>query len=96
MNQKIRFKKNINLWPNKILTGSEKEELVKRSNQLQYIAGRWASKEAFFKCTGSTENVSILNDKNNKPYILNHPNLEISISHEKDFCIAIVQQNNYK
>jgi phosphopantetheine--protein transferase-like protein len=85
-----RFKQNIGLWSKKILTDHEKEELTKRTNQLQYIASRWASKEAFFKCTGSIENVSILNDKNNKPYILNHPDLEISISHEKDFCIAIV------
>lgn len=85
-----RFKKNIDLWATKILTDLEKEDLTTKKNKIQYIAGRWASKEAFFKCTGSRENISILNDKNNKPFIVKHPNLEISISHEKDYCIAIV------
>jgi phosphopantetheine--protein transferase-like protein len=85
-----RFKKNIDLWSKRILTDLEREHLTEKKNKIQYIAGRWASKEAFFKCTGSRENISILNDENNRPFILQYPDLEISISHEKDYCIAVV------
>jgi phosphopantetheine--protein transferase-like protein len=88
-----RFKKNLNLWKKKILTDSEQQELIKKTNQIQYIASRWAAKEAFFKCTGSRENISILNDNNNKPFIVNYPMLKISISHETKYCVAVVINN---
>lgn len=96
-----RFKKNINLWSKKILTDSEKEELTNSKNQLQYIASRWAAKEAIFKLTNSSEKFSILNHVSGAPYVSNYPNLHVSISHERDYCIAVAintlyfQERNY-
>ena len=96
-----RFKKNINLWSKKILTESEKAELKKSKNHLQYIASRWAAKEAIFKLTNSSEKFSILNHVNGSPYVYDHPNLCISISHEHEYCMAVAintlyfQEKNY-
>jgi len=84
-----RFKKNINLWSKKILTESEKAELNKSKNHLQYIASRWAAKEAIFKLTNSSKKFSILNHANGAPYVFEHPNLYVSISHEREYCIAV-------
>jgi holo-[acyl-carrier protein] synthase len=84
-----RFKKNINLWSKKILTESEKAELNKSKNHLQYIASRWAAKEAIFKLTNSSKKFSILNHANGSPYVFEHPNLYVSISHEREYCIAV-------
>lgn len=61
----------------------------------EFLAGRFAIKEALFKA-GIKEKFSNLNIKYNKDnsiYLENHPNVLISISHEKDYAIgfAIVQ-----
>jgi holo-[acyl-carrier protein] synthase len=96
-----RFKKNINLWSKKILTESEKKELKNSKNQLQYIASRWAAKEAIFKLTNSSEKFSILNHATGAPYVFERPNVCISISHEREYCIAVAintlhfQEKNY-
>jgi holo-[acyl-carrier protein] synthase len=96
-----RFKKNINLWSKKILTESEKEEFKNSKNQLNYIASRWAAKEAIFKLTNSSEKFSILNHENGAPYVFENPNLYVSISHEREYCVVVaintlyLQEKNY-
>lgn len=57
-----------------------------------FLATRWACKEAIFKATEDSKYLeySILNSPTGKPYILNHPNMRVSISHEGDTVIAIV------
>ncbi len=96
-----RFKKNIDLWSKRILTDLEKEELKNSKNQLQYIASRWAAKEAIFKLTNSLKKFSILNHSTGEPYVFEHPNLCISISHEREYCMAVAintlyfQERNY-
>jgi holo-[acyl-carrier protein] synthase len=83
------------------LTESEKEELKNSKNQLQYIASRWAAKEAIFKLTNSSEKFSILNHATGAPYVFERPNVCISISHEREYCIAVAintlhfQEKNY-
>ena len=62
--------------------------------KIEYIASRFACKEALFKATGnkiSFNQISILNDENGKPYVKNKKDIEISISHETEFSIAFVQ-----
>ena len=44
-----RFKNNLSKLANKILSESEIIEFNKTTNKIQYIAGRWAAKEAIFK-----------------------------------------------
>ncbi len=48
-----RFKNNLSKLANKILSESEIVEFNKATNKIQYIAGRWAAKEAIFKATGN-------------------------------------------
>lgn len=96
-----RFKNNLDKLTNRILTSLEKEEYKLADSKLNYIAGRWAAKEAIFKLTNSSEKFSILNHVNGSPYVVNYPNLCISISHEHEYCIAVaintlyLQEKNY-
>jgi holo-[acyl-carrier protein] synthase len=83
-----RFKNNLSKLANKILSESELVEFNKATNKLQYIAGRWAAKEAIFKATGNRR-MTILNSTTGSPYVVNNPNIKISISHEKEYAIAV-------
>lgn len=57
-----------------------------------FLATRWASKEAIFKATNDKDYLKyqILNNESGKPYVLNHPEIKISLSHENDTVIAFV------
>lgn len=87
-----RFSKNLEKLKNKILTQDEQQEFEKSSNKLEYISGRWAAKEAVYKASG-IKNVSIINNTLGKPIVVNHPNINISISHEKKYSIAVAILN---
>jgi holo-[acyl-carrier protein] synthase len=96
-----RFENNLDRLTNRILTSLEKEEYKLADSKLNYIAGRWAAKEAIFKLTNNSEKFSILNHVNGAPYVFNYPNLHVSISHEREYCIAVAintlyfQEKNY-
>lgn len=57
-----------------------------------FLASRWACKEAIFKATQDIHftDYSILNEKSGKPYVADHPEMKVSISHDGDFVVAIV------
>lgn len=68
----------------------------KRQNE--FLAGRWAVKEALYKALGSYcdgksyKDFSVMNDERGKPYLLS-PTLEsvhISISHCENYAVAFV------
>ena len=61
-----------------------------------FLATRWASKEAIFKAINDKDYLKyqILNSDVGKPYVLNHPEIKISISHENDSVIAFVVIEN--
>lgn len=78
-----------------ILSKLELEEfnsikLEKRKKE--YLAGRFASKEAIFKATQDPEYLkySILYKENGQPYVVGHPEINISISHDGEYAIAFV------
>ena len=78
-----------------ILTSDEEEELSFRStdsSKKEYIAGRFAVKEAIFKATQDQTylNYCCLNGENGKPYIKNHPEIDVSIAHDGGIATAIV------
>lgn len=82
----------------RILTQNELAVFLNKKNdkhKREYLAGRFAGKEAFFKAYGiehqmiSFHDVEILNNEFGKP-TLNFPNTFISISHEQDYAIAYV------
>lgn len=89
-----RFKNRKDNFIKRILTEEEYSvyselSLVKKP---VFLATRWACKEAIFKATEDPKylDYSILNTKTGKPFILNHSNMKVSISHEGDTVIAIV------
>ena len=78
-----------------VLSSEEKKEFESRQNErrkTEYLGGRFAAKEAIFKATGDRNYLkySILNDENGKPYVLDHPEISVSISHDQDYAMAFV------
>lgn len=78
-----------------ILTDEEYSEYSRINHdkrRKEYIAGRFASKEAIFKATQDKEYLtySILNKEDGRPYVKDHPEIEISISHDGDYALAFV------
>ena len=78
-----------------ILEEDEIEIFKKKINDKQridFLGGRFAAKEAIYKATQDIHylHYSILNDEKGKPFVKNHPELSLSISHDGDYAIAMV------
>lgn len=83
----------------RILTESEKDEFVTLSEKrkIEYLAGRFAAKEAFSKAwgTGIGERLSFLDieirkDRNGKPFVVKPiaVGVHLSISHSEQYAVA--------
>ena len=92
-----RIEKSMNdSFINIILTDKEKELYKKKTGRkkIEFLAGRFAAKEAVYKAISSKENpnfhdVEILNRNDNSPYVIyKNYNILISISHENKYTIA--------
>lgn len=85
-----RFKDVNQHFIERILTKEEKLEYEKREDKIKYLASRFAAKEAYFKATQDIHylNVSVLNNENGAPYILNKKNIHLSLSDEDEYVIA--------
>lgn len=63
------------------------------TSRREFLAGRWAAKEAFIKMKEkpiSYNEISVLNKDNGAPYILyDGREYKCSISHEKDYAVAL-------
>lgn len=77
-----------------------KEEITlfntfKEFRQAEFLAGRFACKEAIIKCLSDIEiplmpDLVVLNNEKGKPYIkYKNYNIKLSISHEEKFAVAI-------
>lgn len=87
---------NNNDFINCVLTKKEKEifNLKKGQKKLEYLCGRFTAKEAIIKALNDEkphmQEIEILNKKNGAPYaIFKNYKILISISHEKNYTIAI-------
>lgn len=81
-----------------VLTAEERKEYLGLKNdrrRKEYVAGRFASKEAIYKVTQDSSylHYSVLHDENGKPYVKDHPELEISIAHDGGIAVAVVHKN---
>jgi len=83
----------------KILSPDEIRQ-IPRVNKYEYIAGRFAVKEAFIKAAGTSmpfAGITVLNDETGKPFIASIPSdkidlskIHVSISHDGDYAVASV------
>jgi holo-[acyl-carrier protein] synthase len=82
----------------KILSGQEIENIPSTRKE-EYIAGRFAAKEALVKAAGSSLDfisITILNNEKGKPFISEIPDnlkgkkIHLSISHDTDYAAAFV------
>lgn len=86
----------------RILTAKEQEifNSLSNSRKIEFLAGRFAAKEAFAKAIGtgigkklSWQDVEIIPDIQGKPKVIakeNFGNVHLSISHSKEYAIANV------
>lgn len=98
---RIRKIKNRDAFARKILSEQERtiyEAFAHEQRRVEYLAGRFAVKEALYKaapafCQGkSYQDFSILNDEIGKPYLLapNMGKIHLSLSHCRDYAVAFV------
>ena len=75
-----------------VLTKNEQKEYKRKG--LYYLCGRFCAKEAIMKALPNTKEYNfldfeVLNNIDGSPYVVNHDNLKVSISHEKNYTVAI-------
>ena len=99
--ERIKKIKNQTRFIEKILSQQERnlyETFLHEQRQAEFLAGRWALKEAIYKaltdfCQDLTyRDFSILNDAFGKPQLVEPviPNLHLSLSHCKSYTVAFV------
>lgn len=92
------YKKYGNAFLDKIFTEKEKDYIKKKNYNIETIAGLFAAKEAISKANGtgfsqlSFQDINILHNIKNRPCgIIRDRKFALSISHEKEYAIAIAK-----
>ena len=94
-----RYEDNDNL-AKRILSNEEYKIYEKRTKKAEFLAGRFASKEAFIKANNGKikdlnfKEISVVYDINNCPILLlRDKQYDVSISHDGEYAIAVVLIN---
>ncbi len=67
-----------------------------KKRKVEWLSGRIAGKQAFanyissLHCTNRILTISILNNQARSPYIVEHPELYLSISHSNEYAVAVI------
>lgn len=86
-----------------VLSFKETEHLDKlrnEKNRLQWMAGRYAVKSALFKYKLKRSSffdlscIDVLKGEDSAPYIVQYPDLCVSITHSYPYCIGLVSENS--
>ena len=89
-----RIKKQNDAFYKRVLTEKEQELYLGFSEvrKLEFLAGRFAAKEAIYKACNDTKvisNIEVLNDEFGRPYCdIAGFKIHISISHDGDYAMA--------
>jgi holo-[acyl-carrier protein] synthase len=104
-----RIRRNLERWEDRFIArilGDEERILYQeKSNKVQFVAGRFAAKEAVIKALGSfletgvhPKDIQILNDLSGKPYVhlentvrerVMDKEIKVSITHERKMAAAV-------
>lgn len=89
-----RFRGRDEKFARRILGEMEFEQysgLKSERRRAEYLAGRWAAKEAIYKATGDKGCLAyeVVNDENGKPRAIGRPGIKVSISHEAGLVVAV-------
>jgi len=94
---KISRIKNIDALKRKILSKEELSLFLSSLRKKEFIAGRFAAKEAFLKANHKglgdipLNEIEVLYNKDNSPFIrYKKKKYDVSISHDGDYAIAVV------
>lgn len=82
-----------------LLSHREKEIYLTKGNKKEFLAGRFAAKEAFLKANHKgigdiiLRNIEVLYGEHGEPVIHFEGKVytEVSISHEREYAVAVVQ-----
>lgn len=97
-----RIKKSLEEYGDRFIAkilSAEEIKIIPSMRKEEFVAGRFAAKEALVKAAGISLQfslITILNDKNGKPFIAEMPEsiankkIHISISHDTDYAAAFV------
>lgn len=93
---KISRIKNVDSLKRGILSSNEVKLFLKAHNKKEFLAGRFAAKEAFLKANHvgldkiALKNIEVLYRKDNSPYIkYKNKKYDVSIAHDGDYAIAV-------
>lgn len=91
----------------RILTNREQEKFqqLQGHRKVEFLAGRFAAKEAYAKAIGtgigsalSFQDIEVLNDKAGRPILYHHSNdfVHVSITHSSEYAAAqiIIEEKN--
>ena len=94
---KISRFKNIDKLSKKILSNKKLFELEKSTNKMQYLASRFALKEAFLKSIKKgileieLKEINVIKEESGAIHILyDNKEYPCSLSHEDEYCIGVV------
>ena len=99
------FSKHPERFVGRILGSEEQAIFAGRRDQIPFLSGRFAAKEAIIKALGTYladrppySSLQILNDKTGRPFVqldealsveLSHLRILISLSHEKNYAVGM-------
>jgi holo-[acyl-carrier-protein] synthase len=89
-----RIRKQNETFYKRVLTEKEQELYLSftEARKLEFLAGRFAAKEAIYKACNDTKvisNIEVLNDESGRPYCnVDGYKIHISISHDGDYAMA--------
>ncbi len=78
---------------------TEREQKIYAERGFSFLCGRFAAKEAIMKALPHTKEYNfldfeILSNPDGSPYVTNHTEIKLSISHEKNYTMAVAIINN--
>lgn len=87
-----RFKKNQDKLAQRILSAQEYEIYMQKNRSIEFLAGRFAAKEAIIKASNQTlsmQQISVLYKDDKPAVMIENEVFLLSIAHEREYATAV-------